>query len=371
MARVAIDARLLAYQRAGTATYIRGLLGGLRRNGRDDILVVASRHDRERQGLGRPRVEAWTPAHHRWERWTLGLELAAAPIDVLHSPDFIPPRRFGRRWARVITVHDLAFARWPDLTTPESRRYYGQIDRAVADADRVIAVSETTRRDLLELIDRSAAPRIAVIPEGVEDVYRPFDRTRAAERVRARHGLEGPFFLFVGTIEPRKNLARLFEGFRRFAERAGARAPSLVLAGSRGWLDAEIDAAAAPLGGLVRFLGRVEQLDLVRLYNAAVAVVLVSVYEGFGLPALEAMACATPVLVSNCSSLPEVVGDAGFYVQPDDVDSIADGLQQIWEDPEARRARGERGRARANDFTWDAVARRTSEEYARAVACAS
>jgi glycosyltransferase involved in cell wall biosynthesis len=189
--------------------------------------------------------------------------------------------------------------------------------------------------------------------------------------VRERFGLETPYFLFVGTIEPRKNLPRLFEAFGRFRARVGREAPRLVLAGSRGWRDEGIDRLAAPLGDAVRFLGRVSEEDLVALYNAALGHVLVSLYEGFGLPALEAMACGTPTLVSDTSSLPEVVGDAGLYADPDRVDSIADALWRLWDDAALRRCLGERGRERAAAFTWRRAAERTSEVYARAVACAS
>lgn len=371
MLRVAIDGRLLAYQRAGTATYVRGLLGGLREFGRDEVHVVASRRDGERASLGTPRRDVWTPAHHPWERWALGIELATAPVDVLHSPDFIPPRRFRHRWARVITVHDFAFLRWPELVTPDARRYYGQIGRAVAEAERIIAVSEATRRDLIELVDPGAEAKTVVIPEGVDPIFHPIDRGMARRRVRERFGIDSPYFLFVGTIEPRKNLPLLFAAFRRLRERLGREAPRLVLAGARGWLDDGIEKAAASLGDGARFLGRVADKDLVALYNDAIGHVLVSTYEGFGLPPLEAMACGTPTLVAKAASLPEVVGDAGRYVDPEDVESIAEGLWQLWDDAALRRCLGERGRARAAAFTWERVAEQTSAAYAQAAACVS
>lgn len=371
MLRVAIDARLLAYQRAGTATYVRGLLGGLRQLGRDEVHVVASRKDHERASLGACRRDVWTPAHHRWERWALGIELATAPIDVLHSPDFIPPRRIGRRWARVITVHDFAFLRWPELVTADTRHYYAQISRAVAEAERIIAVSATTKRDLIELVDPGAEAKTVVIPEGVDPMFRPIDRGMARHLVRERFGLDAPYFLFVGTIEPRKNLPRLFAAFRRLRDQLGGEAPRLILAGSRGWLDGGIGKAAAQLGDGARFLGRVADNDLVALYNDAMGHVLVSTYEGFGLPPLEAMACGTPTLVAKKASLPEIVGDAGQYVDPEDVESISEGLRQLWDDPALRRSLGERGRARAAEFTWKRVAEQTSAVYAQAAACAS
>jgi len=371
--RVALDARLLAYQSAGTATYIRGLLHGLDELGAGpEVVVLASRKDSNRSAwASHPVRRLWTPCHHRWERWSLGLELLRERFDVLHSPDFIPPARLGRRWARVATVHDLAFLRYPELLTTESRRYYGQIGRAVDEAERIIAVSEATRRDLLELVSAAAAPRIAVIPEGVEPAFRRLDRDIATRQVSEAFGLAGPFFLFVGTREPRKNLARLVRAFGQFWAQAGQPEVTLAIAGSRGWLDDDVEQAADALGQRCRLLDRVEQPDLVALYNAAVALVFVSLYEGFGLPALEAMACGCPVLASNTSSLPELLGDSGFLVDPLDEDAIAAALTLIWCDPELRAGLSDRGHARAGQFTWQTVGRQTAEVYRQAVACAS
>ena len=373
MVRVAIDARLLAYQRAGTATYIRGILQGLRqaKSIADDLLVLASRKDRDLDWLGgMNRRIVWTPCHHRLERWALGLELATVSVDVVHSPDFIPPFRLGRRWARVMTVHDLAFLRFPNLLTDDARRYYGQIHRAVGEAERIIAVSEATRRDLLELTP-AVAEKLVVIPEGVAREFVPSDSSAAGAEVATRFGLRGPFFLFVGTLEPRKNLRRLIEGFANFRGRVGEAGPTLVLAGRRGWLADDLVDLARPLGDAVRFLGAVDQEGLVALYNATLALVLVSVYEGFGLPALEAMACGRPTLVSDSGSLPEVVGDAGLLVSPTDVDAIARALEHLWEDEGLRWTLGERGRQRAMGFDWESVARRTDEVYRQAAACVS
>lgn len=377
MLRVAIDARLLAYQRAGTATYIRGLLGGLTAASGLDVLALQSRRDSEPLA-NLPTRRLWTPPHHRWERWALGLEVLGLAvrcasegqaIRVLHSPDFIPPFRFGR-FARVITVHDLAFLRFPELLTPASQRYYGQIRRAVQEAERVIAVSETTRRDLLELVDARIAAKVAVIPEGVEPAFRPLDPAWARDRVRERFGLDRPFLLFVGTLEPRKNLPRLLRAFGRFRERFGDGAPLLAVAGNRGWLSDDLESVARPLGSAVRFLGRVADDDLVALYNGAVAHVLVSLYEGFGLPALEAMACGCPTLVAEGSALVEVVGEAGVTVNPLDEVAIAEALARLWEDGGLRARLAAAGPVRAAGYSWRAVARQTEKVY-REAACAS
>lgn len=373
MVRVAIDARLLAYQRAGTATYIRGILHGLRQAGPDaaNVVVLASRKDPDRDQLaGFPRRVVWTPCHHRLERWALGAELVTMGAQVLHSPDFIPPARLGRRWAPVITVHDLAFLRFPELLTADSRRYYGQIFRAVREAARIIAVSEATRRDLFELV-QARPEKVVVVPEGVDPSLAPRDRGEAAEQVAARFGIRAPFFLFVGTLEPRKNLARLIQAFAAFRARTGPNGPLLVLAGRRGWLSDDLEQVAAPLGDAVRFLGPVSSDDLIWLQNGALALVLVSLYEGFGLPALEAMACGQPTLVSDAGSLPEVVGEAGVTVPPTDVGAIAGALSRLWEDDALRCELGARGLARATRFDWVSVARRTAEVYREAAACGS
>lgn len=377
MLRVAIDTRLLAYQRAGTATYIRGILAGLRDERDTQVLALGSRRESVHlEGVTSRRL--LTPPHHRWERWALGLELIGVSVEmavrgealrVLHSPDFIPPLRLGPL-ARVITVHDLAFLRFPELLTADSRRYYGQIGRAVREAERIIAVSETTRRDLLDLVDSRVDTRIAVIPEGVEPTFRPIDRDAATRQVRDKFGLDRPYFLFVGTLEPRKNLPRLLRAFRQFAERAGEAGPVLAIAGSRGWLSEDLDDAARPLGDRARFLGRVDGEDLVALYNAAHAHVLVSLYEGFGLPALEAMACGCPTLVADGAALAEVVGEAGVRVDPFDEAAIADALESLWNDDGLRADLTARGLARARAFSWREAARQTLAVY-REAACAS
>jgi glycosyltransferase involved in cell wall biosynthesis len=371
--RVAIDARLLAYQSAGTSTYIRGIVHGLRAAEPDlDLLAIASRKDQDPTSLGAtPRRLAWTPCHHRWERWTLGIELANLSADVLHSPDFIPPARLGRRWARVITVHDLAFLRYPELLTPASRRYYQQTARATAEAERIIAVSESTRADLLSAISPALDPKISVIPEGVDPSFEPGSRADAVRTVRDHFGISTSYFLFVGTIEPRKNLPRLIRAFQAFRAAPSRPDVCLVIAGSPGWLSEESDRALAEAGPAVKRVGRVDQNELIALLRGALALLLVSLYEGFGLPVLEAMACGTPVLAANLGALPELVGDAGLLVAPEDETEIASGLARLWDDPAARERWASRGLERARRYRWPVVARQTAEVYRQAAACAS
>jgi glycosyltransferase involved in cell wall biosynthesis len=363
--RVVVDARLVTYQRAGIGTYLLSLLGSLRDVlGREQLLVLTSRKDPDVVAHlpDLPTRALWTPPHHRLEQVVLPLELAAIQGDVYHAPDFIPP--FVRRVPAVVTIHDLAFLKWPDLLTAPSRRYYGQVARAVRSADRVIAVSARTRDDLIELVD-APAHRIEVVYEAADARFRPVE-AGAVAAVRARLGLPERYFLFVGTREPRKNLRRLLEAFALLADEPEA--PDLVIAGRNGWLSEDLEGQAALLGiaPRVRFTGGVADEDLPAVYSGASAFVLPSIYEGFGLPTLEAMACQTPVIASTGGSLPEIVGDAALLVDPFDVAALGAAMRRIWREPALRQEMVERGRARARQFSWRRAAEETLDVYRRA-----
>jgi glycosyltransferase involved in cell wall biosynthesis len=271
----------------------------------------------------------------------------------------VPP--FLRRFPAVATVHDLAFLRMPELLTPQSRRYYGQVGAAARSADRIIAVSDCTRSDLIDLVGAPSA-RIDVVYEAAD----PRFRVLGADELPA-DDLPAEYFLFVGTREPRKNLVRLLEAYAALRDRA-SEAPPLLLAGRPGWLQDDLEARAAALGldGQARFLGGVEPDRLVALYNRATALVYPSLYEGFGLPALEAMACGTPVLASNAGSLPEIVGDAARLVDPLDVATLSREMERLWREPGLRAELRERGLARAARFSWRRAAEETLDVYRRA-----
>lgn len=371
--RIGIDARLIYYQRAGIASYTLGLLQGLADLGTaHEYLVLQSRKDREALPLPANfrRRSLWTPCHHRFERQALAVELLGLGLDVLHSPDFIPPARFLGHRRTVITVHDLAYLKFPDVLTPESQRYYGQIGPAVEEADAVIAVSENTKRDLMALLD-APEDKIVVIPEAPDAEYQPLGDSPAIASTLARYQLTRQYFLFVGTIEPKKNLKTLIESYARFRkiDRSSNTLPDLVVAGRKGWLYADVLRLVDELDlkRYVRFLGPVPRSDLPMLYNAALALTYPSIYEGFGLPVLEAMACGTPVITSNVSSLPEVAGDAALSVDPRDVDALTQALNRIWTSPELRTELRRKGLARARLFSWEKTARATLDVYERVV----
>ncbi|NLE76889.1 MAG: glycosyltransferase family 4 protein [Chloroflexi bacterium] len=365
--RIGFDARMVYYSQAGISQYILRLLQSLQRLdcGESEFVLLQSRKDpRNLVTCDRfRRVSLWTPSHHPLEQWTLPLEIQGLHLDVLHSPDFIPPFRCNCK--SVITVHDLAFLLYPHFLTKESARYYGQIDQAVRRADHIIAVSEATRRDIMERLGASAN-KITVIHEAADPMFRPLDRQAALERIRERHPVGEEFILFVSTIEPRKNVPTLLRAYRQFRDDY-KQDVKLVFAGSRGWLFDDVFALVEQLGLAPHcvFLGRVDSEDLVHLYNAARVLVQPSYYEGFGLPPLEAMACGTPVIVSNVSALPEVVGDAGILVNPNSVDELAVALWRMLNDEPLRQQFVVKGLARAKSFSWEKAAEKTLEVYRR------
>ncbi|MHB1295174.1 MAG: glycosyltransferase family 4 protein [Anaerolineae bacterium] len=362
--RIGIDARLTHYRQAGISQYIVELLRGLARCESDDTFVVLQSIKSRKPILDGPNFlsrRLYTPSHHRLEQLTLPIEIGAQHLDVLHSPDFIPPLRAKCR--SVITIHDLVFMLYPHFLTKDAAHYYGQIDQAVRRADAIIAVSQATRSDVIRLLGVDEH-KITVIYEAASPVFRPMRSQELTARVNGRFGLRSPFLLFVSTIEPRKNIPNLLRAFRQLLDNYHLDV-KLVLAGEKGWLFDEVYALANELNlaNDIRFLGRVTTEELLWLYNTAEGLVAPSLYEGFGLTPLEAMACGTPVIVSNVSSLPEVVNDAGLSVDPDDVDALTVAMWRVLDDSELRKKLIEKGLKRATVFSWDKTARETLALY--------
>jgi glycosyltransferase involved in cell wall biosynthesis len=362
--RIGIDARIVYYAPGGIRNYVLRLLRALASLDADtDYRVLHSRKDRTPpvHGANFFPVACWTPAHHRLERWALGVEIARLRLDLLHTADFIPPA-FGYRHS-VITVHDLNFLYYPQFLTAESRRYYNQqIGWAVRRADHIVADSHATKSDLVALLD-VPVEKVTVVHLSADPMFRPLPEDQAVP-VAARHGLGPGYVLFVGTLEPRKNLTGLLQAYRLVLD-AGVTTAPLVLVGNKGWLYDEVfeRVEALCLGDQVRFLHGVPDTDLLGLYNAASVLVTPSFYEGFGLPALEAMACGTPAVVANRASLPEVVGEAGLLVDPDDPDDIARALSRVLTDGMLRAQMRELGLAQVARFTWERTAQATLAVY--------
>ncbi|MER2599592.1 MAG: glycosyltransferase family 1 protein [Caldilineales bacterium] len=372
--RIAIDARIAHYTGAGIGQYTIHLAQALARlDATNRYLLLQHRSDHRPLATGEhvSRSGLWTPSHHRREQTLLAAELRLRrmaqklEIDLLHSPDFIPPLR-AHGFKSVITVHDLAFLRWPHFLTEDSARYYGQIDAAVERADHIIAVSQSTRDDLVKLVGASAS-KITVVYEAADPLYRPLSRAEALASLRHKFPLPDEFILFVSTIEPRKNITTLLHAYRRLLDSYKVSA-GLVLAGATGWLAEQIfeTVEQLKLQAHVTFLGRVQNGDLVYLYNLATCLAHPAHYEGFGLTPLEAMACGLPVVVSNVSSLPEVVGDAGLLVDPHSEEDLAVALQRLLDDEALRASLRAKGLARARTFSWQRAAEETLAVYQRA-----
>jgi len=281
-------------------------------------------------------------------------------FDVLFAPNFIPPPTRSRRV--VLTVHDLAFRRFPETAPHATRRWLGKLDDALRRAAHVIVPSRATRDDLIELFSFDP-DRVTVVPHGVDrTVFRPPADDEVAG-VRRRFGIDGPYLVFIGGLEPRKNLPRLL---RAFAEVPGD--ARLVVAGA--WvpwnpegvdqLRPVVDALPPEVRARLAFPGYVGERDKVALLGGAEALAYPSLYEGFGLPVLEAMAVGTPVLTSKVSSLPEVAGDAAVLVDPDDEGAIAEGMTRLLSDRELAASLRAAGLERAARFSWDETAKRTA-----------
>ena len=327
MIRAAIDVSPLVQTRAGTARYLKALLRELGKRGDVDVSTRAFGRGDRLSTLARD--AAWYPL-------VLGREHDA---DLLHCPTYRGPLHSAR--PVVVTVHDLAVFRHPEAFNRWSRSYSPRVvPRVLAAARRIIAVSEFTRRELVELL-RISEEKIRVVPNGVDEEF-----------TREGPAAEGDYVLAVGTLEPRKNLPRLVEAARR-------NDVELRVVGARGWGGVEVG------GNGVRWLGEVSDAELARLYRGALCVAYPSLYEGFGIPVLEAMACGTPVVTSRGTAMEEVADGAAVLVDATDAAELAAGLERAAVERDQLVARGlERARA----FRWDAVADATVGVYREAVA---
>lgn len=264
---------------------------------------------------------------------------------------------------KIITFHDLSFEYFPEFFSWRKRFWHAFLSprRRALEADKIIAVSQSTKDDLIDLYG-VPEKKIRVIYSGVGEEFRllPNSTCRA---VAEKYGLPEEFILYFGTLEPRKNLKGLIEAYGLFRASwpASARAPQLVLAGSRGWLYQEIFTAAknSAYAEDIKFIGFVEPADKPKLYNLASLFVYPSFFEGFGFPPLEAMACGVPTITSHTSSFPEVVGDGVLMVDPYNYEEIAWAMKEVWQDDNLKNELIARGLERVKSFYWDKCARET------------
>lgn len=378
--RIGIDYTSAAQQGAGigrlTRNLVRALAGidgtnqyTLLVQGRESAHPPETPHDRNvASGIPNDNFsEVRTWISERW--WTriwhrlhlpVPVEAVIGSIDAFHSPDFALPPVLGKT-RTLVTVHDLSFLHLPWCFDPRLLDYLTEnVPRAVRRADWVLADSENTRHDLVEHMGADG-DRVTVIYPGVEPRFSPIEDRQALESVRHAYRLPQRFVLSLGTVQPRKNYAGLIVAFGQ----ANLEDVSLVIVGGKGWLYEDTFATVRRLGleDRVMFAGYVNDADLPAFYNLAEGFALPSLYEGFGIPPLEAMACGIPVITADNSSLPEVVGDAALLVDAEDTDGLADALTRLVSDPALRRDLVARGLVRAARFSWERSARRLLETY--------
>ncbi|MGB1252165.1 MAG: glycosyltransferase family 4 protein [Candidatus Promineifilaceae bacterium] len=309
------------------------------------------------------------PLNERWlyrlwyrARFPLPVQVISGRLDLFHSPDFVLPPVAGNI-PTLLTVHDLSFVHFADVYVPSLVSYLNKVvPWSVKRATHILADSEATKRDLISIYGVSAE-KITTLYAGVSPHFRPITNAQSLQTMRQKYDLgDAPYLLSVGTVQPRKNYRMLIRAFAPIAKRFPH---NLAIAGGKGWLFDDIlaEIEAQGLTGRVKFLGFVDDEDLPTLYSGATLFAMPSIYEGFGIPILEAMACNIPVVASNASCLPEVVADAGVLLDPDEQQAWTDAIVDLLENP----AQGERlavlGAEQGRKFTWGKSAEQLIKLY--------
>ena len=372
---IAINAQLLnteeSYRGAGVSNYSQNLLTGLGKEPgghRFTTFVSDPNFHAENVTLRRSRGFVAKPlARIAWEQTVLPLALKQMEADLVHGLVNVLP--LATNLPGVVTVHDLSFVRMPEKLPPAKRFYLTRLCGAsVAKARRVIAVSRQTADDLMDCFGVDAG-KIEIVYNGVAENFHPGNAAET-ERFRISAGLPERFLLYLGTLEPRKNLARLIDGYARWRESdPAAQGVALVLAGGKGWYYDEIFQRVRDRGleDAVHFPGFIPGPQLSHWYRAAAAFVYPGLFEGFGLPVAEAMACGTPVICSDAASLLEVAGDAVLIFPAAETDGLVQALRTLFAQPEVGAELAQRGLARSGRFTWERAAQETLAVYTAAL----
>jgi len=369
--RIGIDGDTLGRKRTGDESYLASLIRALAKvDGRNAYSVFvrdAARVAPQFEASPRWRFRNVRPASI-WLRHPIGLPLALrrTPLDLLHTQYFAPPLC---PCPLVVTVHDISFAVRPEYFTRKDQWLLkALVPAALRRAERIITDTQYTLRDLVRVYGVDPA-RVAVIPLAADPRYRPLDRQACRARVVQRHGVDARFILYVGTLQPRKNVDTLVRAYARFRRETGLPHRLLIVGKAKYKYDSVFEAIrASGFESDIVLAGFVPDEELPIYYNAADVFVFPSLYEGFGLPVLEAMACGTPVISSSASCLPEVVADGGVLADPQAPEPFAAALARVLGSERLADELGERGRRRAAEFGWERTARETLEVYAAVAA---
>lgn len=371
--RIAIDYTAAIRQAAGIGTYVRNLVAAMLEQDQSNQYTLLT--------SGRPTAEHPFPTAENvrgrsifipdrylnilWYRLRAPLPatLFSGSTDIYHGPDFVLPP-LSRKVRKVVTIHDLAFLEHPEYAVPSLAAYLRKVvPEVVQAADVVATVSHEVSRTLMTHF-QTPREKLTVVPNGVAPHFRRITDPVILGATLHKYHLKHPLVLAVGTMEPRKNHLGLIKAFHQAQQRKNGPA-MLAIAGGPGWLYDETRSLVAELQleRKVRFLGRVSDLELITLYSMADVFAFPSFFEGFGIPPLEAMACGAPVITSNTSSLPEVVGDAALQVDPHDIDALADSILRLLHDESLREELRQKGYEQVKHYTWDASARKMLTIY--------
>jgi glycosyltransferase involved in cell wall biosynthesis len=371
--RIAIDYTAAIRQGAGIGGYVRNLVAAMlaRDTSNQYTLLTSGRSTKERpfpdaeNARGRNLLIPDRYLNILWYRWKVPFPATffSGPTDIYHGLDFVLPP-LGKKVRKVVTIHDLAFLEHPEHAVPSLAAYLRKVvPEAVETADVVATVSHEVSRTLIEHF-QTPHEKLVVIPPGVGKSFHRITDSIILDATRHKFGLKSPLVLAVGTLEPRKNHIGLIKAFYQAQKKKNGPA-MLAIVGGQGWLYEETTRVIheLKLDKKVRFLGRVSDLELVTLYSIADIFAFPSFFEGFGIPPLEAMACGTPVITSNTSSLPEFASNAALLVDPHSIDEIAQAITLLLEDEQLRTKLREQGYQRAKQYTWEVSAQKMLHVY--------
>ncbi len=372
--RIGIDATALPPEPVGAGNYIIQLVRALSSlNSEDEWVIFAQKHARDLIDLPTSDRLDWriipdqSPAHRLvWEQISLPALVFKSQVELLHSPHYTRPIRLP--CASVVTFHDMTFFLYPHLHTRVKRLFFpGMIRISARRADALIAVSEQTRLDAIRILHLSQE-KITTIPLGIHPDFHPIQDQTTLQACREKYRLPQTFILYVGLVEPRKNLPVLLKAYHLLLQKQSP--PPLVIAGRMGWGAQEVLQHVKQLGlqDKVIFTGYVDAADLPLVYNLAQLFVYPSRYEGFGFPPLEAMACGTPTITSAVSAMPDHVGQAAVLVQPDNPQALHTAMLDLLTQPDYRKRLSQAGPQQVAKFTWAETARQTRVLYQKVLA---